>query len=167
MRDAKAKKANQKQRTEPIHVLLRLPATVTVGALKVNVVDAHNAVVEKHGRVALGKFGQPVAPHLESKLSKQIAEGYETRLYLVSKQGKEFISYSAPIFRILTNKDFAGAPFAHPNYYQDPPSSWLILSEKLSRANLANLELASNSRKVLEVLAEARTPFMAIKKSSL
>ena len=79
------------------HIALRTPATIRIGYSDINVVKAHNEVIEEYGCCGFGKFGAPISNSTHDLINRQIENKTSTNLYVISKSGGEFNCYRAKV----------------------------------------------------------------------
>src|SRR5258707_1060610 len=84
----------------PTHFVLRVPLMTRVQARSFNTIDAHNQVIEKIGKVALGKFGKSGTVARTEMFNAQIGQGVETLLILVVKRDDKFLGYQSPVLSV-------------------------------------------------------------------
>ena len=148
-----------------LHLVLRAAESSRIAGRRVNLLDEHNSLARRNGVVALAKFGAKPGDASIDRLVCQIASGRSTRLYLVFKRGSRFSGYAASMSAIRMGQDAGDWTGLAPSYYADVdviPGLWLLLRGELRPAGLADLRLATNGRKLLDVVAECRTAAMLV-----
>ena len=148
-----------------VDFMLRTPAVTHVRGRVIDVVEAHNEIVAKLGKVALGKFGHSGSKTRADRLQKQIEDGYETRLLLVSKVMGNFCGFKAPLSAISFGRPTSDMVDFTPPYYREldeQPLLWFIASGPFVETSLSRLHLATNDRPLLNVLGQCRTSTMLI-----
>lgn len=150
------------------HMVLRLAPEVWQGSGRVDVLKEHNAVVTRHGFVAVGKFG--AAPKgAVSVLDELLQEGGRANLYLVHREGDFFRAVCAPLRWVGVGRLPERYRNGIPPYYGEiavAPSTWFVVGEPFKAAGLAHLKLASNGRDLIAVLSECRTAAMLVERSA-
>lgn len=144
------------------HIVLRVPRYAIVNGQKHDVIEAHNEVLRSKKVVALGKFGKPFSRAGRKVVQRQLDEGVQTFLYLVFKSKGQFLACRAPIQSLHPDRPDSDLRAPFPDYYVKKPSYWFVLSGELVKADLGQLVLTSNSRPLLDVVAETRTPLMIV-----
>ncbi len=151
---------------EACHIMLRAQRRLTVEKKRIDIVEEHNRIIEKEGKVALGKFGARPTPSRIAPLMEQIENKVSTRLYLVFNERGNFVGFSAPV-QSISMADFAWrAPATYPNYYDELgflASLWIVLDEPLAATSLEELRSVNNDKPLLEVLSESRASMIIVK----
>ena len=150
------------------HIVMRLAPEVFAGGTTVDVIREHNSVAQKHGFVAVGKFG--VAPTgAIAGIDKSLKQGHAVDLYLVHKQGEAFRGFCAPLcwvgLKLLPERYRDGRPASSGEIGQ-VPSTWFVVDAPFTSAELVGLRLASNGRDLLTVMSECRTATMLVERAS-
>lgn len=154
--------------TKVMHFLLRLDRSVRTGSSKVDVIDAHNQIVERMGRVGLGKFGMAPSEKRCRILQEQTAQGRRNYLYLSTKSGAERATFRAPIKTIIHRSDNHDIAKIVPSYYDElprhlgSPSIWFVVAEPFAATSLEGLLLASNSNPAVDIIMRGRTTLMMV-----
>ena len=168
MKEALPAKKQACSRPLPHHLVLRVPLRTHIDGRTFDTVEAHNKVVDKIGRVALAKFGNPGTLARVETLKAQIEQGVETFLVLVVKQNNRFFGYQAG----LTSVHY-GAPDRKiiriaPPYYSDLGLSadlWFTVASPFVACALRDFRLSTNHRPLLDVIRECRTASMLVEKA--
>ena len=63
-----------------LHLMLRIPLFTRVGGRKVDIIGAHNEMIDSVGQVAFARFGRPETDKNIEKLRTQIQRGTKTLL---------------------------------------------------------------------------------------
>lgn len=125
----------------------------------------HNQIAERDGRVLLAKFGGALSATHIKRMRGQLQRETPVFLILATRIGSHFQGYAAPVATF-----FIGAPPADlhdliPRYYsemQSAPGLWILLRGIFVEHSLEPYLLASNKRRLIDVLGIARTPAMLV-----
>jgi hypothetical protein len=148
-----------------VHIVLRMAPFTRVHGRKVNVVDAHNEIIKKIGRVAFAKFGSSGTDERVSKLNAQIEEGIKTFLIIIGKQESDFVGFQGQLSSVYRGKLTAQIDQITPTYYGELDMTaglWFILCTPLTRCNPKKFFLVTNERPLLDVVSECRTSSMLV-----
>lgn len=143
---------------------LRIQQFGAAGMTPVDVVNAHNEIITKKGKVAFAKIGGSIDSHKIELLKKQIQTGLATFLYLIYKSKTGLLCFSGEINAII-NGDLP-KHYPYPGYYNALGIStnlWLVISSPLVATRFSGLILASNNKSLERVIKCCRTPSMLVK----
>jgi hypothetical protein len=148
-----------------LHLLLRLSRFASVDGRRIDIVDAHNEVIETHQKVALAKHGRSVSKVRIRKLCEQIEKGTPTFLVLAFRKSNAFSAFAAPLSRVITGRvqDVAEKPSYYKSLVDFEPSCWFILSDRFCEISLEELCMAKDGKNVVEVMGECRTSLMFVR----
>lgn len=146
------------------HLLLRVARFVMLHGCKIDVVQAHNEIIESRGKVALAKHGRRASTTRIGQLKNQIAVGTPTYLILAFRMKNEVQGFAAPISVIVEEdvQDIADEPAYYDELPGFEPSWWIILNGKFREIGLAGVLMQKDSRDVVEVMGECRTSLMFV-----
>jgi hypothetical protein len=152
-----------------VHLVLRIPVTTRIAGKVVDTVSAHNETFKAFNVALFAKFGASIVAKSLDNLNRQIGNGVETRLILVSqvrrKALRSFTAHQARLASIYPKHLPSEYESFAPSYYKDVeqvPSTWFRLSCPFKPCDLQGLRLASNKRSLLEVIRECRTTAMLV-----
>lgn len=146
------------------HFVLRVPLMTRIDGKSFSTIEAHSQVIEKSGRVAIAKFGNPGPAARYDALKTQIAEGAETLLILVVKRDDNFLGYQSPLGDVRHGDPGELVRWVPPYYAKlgEPPRLWFLVTAPFQRAQLAGFRLSSNRRPVVDVMRQCRTASMMV-----
>jgi hypothetical protein len=148
-------------------LVIRSPERVrTEEGRTVDVVDEHNALIAKKGRVALAKFGAPTSERTLGIINEAIRNKSAPYLYLISKSKNTHYASKSHIIATYVRLPIDLRSFV-PDYYElveYNPSTWFILDRPFQPASIDKLVLVSSGRSLLDVLRETRTASMLVKR---
>src|SRR5262245_48123666 len=100
------------------HLLIKLATAQTKPGFGTDdVINGHNAVVNRHGTVWFGKSGRPVGKHSIELLNSSIEQNKLPQLILVRRTGNEYEYFGARIHAVHTG--IFRPPFEQiPEYYR-------------------------------------------------
>jgi hypothetical protein len=103
--------------TSDSHVLLRYSDH---DAPDCGVIEAHEKILKKRGKVVIGKFGRPLGqPHID-RINQQIAAGKPTFLFLVKKGKHGYETHLAELLQVNRTLSEEDSRFV-PSYYKGSP----------------------------------------------
>ncbi len=134
-----------------------------------DVVEAHNAIVQQHGRVLFGKSGPRVGDDRLRLIQRAIRRG-PPKFLLIKKESKSFQVWNAPLLGVLPG-DKQAAQHLVPAYYREETekiSTWFEIGElrRTDPTTLDNLVLVSNGHSLRRVLEVSRTVLMLVAERS-
>jgi hypothetical protein len=147
------------------HIAIRIPAVAKVKGGIIDALQAHNQMIEKTGRVALGKFGKTGTGLTIDKLKRQIERGDKTFLIWISKREGEFLGFRSLLTTVYGGKPTPEILEAMPPYYNDlseTPQTWYVVETPFQPVDLRLFKLASNGRSLVGVIKECRTASMLV-----
>jgi hypothetical protein len=155
----------ERENQERRHLLLRIPMRTRIDGRNIETVNTHNNTVKERGAVLFAKFGASIAGDKFSVLNEQITDGRKTWLIVVSKVGNSFVAHRAHLASIHIGQPPSEYERLIPAYYRslhNLPKVWFRLDHLFEMCELDHLRLVSSKRRVLEVIAECRTPAMLV-----
>ena len=154
-------------RETTLHVVLRIPRRHRIDGETYDPIREHNRIVRKYNNVVVAKFGSHrLANSSTIEVREQIAKGRRCCLFLVIKDRGQFFGFRAPLVEVSVGplgSDTAG--IRYPTYYarvEAGTAMYFVVSDEFLPADIEGLLLASNERKLLDVLSECRTPLMLV-----
>ena len=162
------------------HTVLRLSTKVSVRGEKVDTISAHNSIFDLAGYVAVAKFGNAWTPEKCETYCQSITKSKRPLLIIVTKVGKAFLGWSAPLESVFPAEDRKARQLVTPPYYRElanqpsllnsalatKPSMWFVTTGKFQPCPLADFRLVSNGRHLNDVLRETRTALMLVRKEA-
>ena len=149
---------------ESIHIAFRVGAFL-FWKMDIDVVEAHNSIVQQHGSVLFGSSGRRMSDNRLRLIQLSVRQG-SPKFFLIKKQGRSFQVWDAPLLRVLPGRKRADRRLV-PAYYREETrtiSTWFEIGE-LGRASPATLELlvlVSNGHSLRRVLETSRTALMLV-----
>ena len=152
-------------REVPRHLVMRIARYAETVVGKTDVIEAHNEVARREGRVSLAKFGRSVSQARLAGIRNQIENGVPAYVILVFRVAVWFTGFSARL-RTIVDDGTSPPKTSIPTYYDDlevgDASCWFELDGPLTQTELDGLRLTTNDRPLLEVLKECRTSLLFV-----
>lgn len=159
------------------HIVLRLNQKVSIRGEKVDTISAHNSIFDQASHIAVGKFGNAWSAEKCEDYCRSIKKSKRPQLIVVTRSGEKLSGWSAPLESVFTADDKRARHLAMPAYYHElahqpsllatalaaKPSMWFVVIDKFKPCSLGNLWLASNGRRLNDVLRETRTALMLVR----
>jgi hypothetical protein len=131
-----------------------------------DVIEAHNAVADRHGKVFFGKAGRSLSADKLQSVQDALAQGSKCCLIVIRRSGDQYQCFTAPILSLP-------AALCRPNlrlvpeYYHDLVNEiglWVEVEKFVAADNafIQSLVLVSNARSLLETLDSCRTSLMLV-----
>jgi hypothetical protein len=149
----------------PLHLAVRVPLMTRVGIQSISTVLSHNEIIDRFGRFALAKFGQPGTSARAQALQRQIEQGQTTLLVLIIKRSNRFIGYQCRLVSVHRGPPTSEIKSIAPTYYRElgiEAALWLIADSPLVTCDLKKFCLSTSQRPLIEVIRECRTASMLI-----
>lgn len=148
------------------YVVIKIPRQARLTCLKdVDIIDSHNQVVEKHGKVLFGRAGRSFAAAKLRTISEAIEDRVPTRLVIIRKDDDGYIFWQASMLGIWDashEPDFSICPI----YYKELApliSLWMEIGrlESVGRDQMSRITLSSTGRPILELLESQASLMLA------
>ena len=148
-----------------IHFTLRIHLRTNIKGAVRNIIELHNEVIYSKGKVAVAKFGGPVASAKIGVLRDQISSGRESLLLLVAKDTSGFVGFESRLVSVHVESPTADLSNMAPTYYSaimQTSSLWFTITKPFVPSDLGTFRLLSNGRALPDVIAERRSPAMLV-----
>jgi hypothetical protein len=144
------------------HLLLKYSPTTA------DTIGEHAAILQRHGRVMLGKFGTPVSTTVQKWLNTQIQRGTPTLLFLTRRDNDLYRTHRCRLEAVQPTLSSSDQHLV-PRYYRNATiHTWFRLVDirELGDAEMKCLYVISSGRPVMSVVTSSSTSFIvAISKS--